>query len=137
MVISSHKTEVEVPEHFLALIKQSANLASTNEAQRSAAAFVSSLSATLDAKIFDQINSNLPEYLRIKPRQRFFLHRKQENKQFNQQIFLQRIVDTLNLTDEAEARNHVSGVMYALGVIQPNTKQKLSSSLPTDLNKFW
>ncbi len=126
-----------MPEHFLALVKQESNLASNSEAERSAAAVVASLAATLDESIFLKINHSLPEYLQIQPKRQFFLHRKKEYKQFNKQIFLDRVVQVLDLTDRVEAENRVSGVMHALRIIQPQAKQKLSSSLPTDLNKYW
>ncbi len=126
-----------MPDHFLALVKQEANLANNNEAQRSAAAVVSSLAATLDEDIFFRINSTLPIYLQIKPKRQFFLHRKKELKQFNEQIFLTRIVKTLDLTDNTEAENRITSVMHALAVVQPQLKQRLSSVLPSDLNRYW
>ncbi len=126
-----------MPEHFLALIKQRANLASNSEAERTATAFVSSLAATLDESIFCRINYYLPDYLQMPPKRQFFLHRKKEDKQFNQQIFLDRIVHTLKLTDRVEAENRVSGVLYALTIIQPMLKEQLSPSIPTNLNEYW
>ncbi len=126
-----------MPEHFLALIKQLANLASNDEAERTATAFVSSLAATLDESIYSQIDRNLPDYLFIKQARHFFLKRSQDKKRYNQDIFLDRIMLTLDLTDRSEAENRVSAVMQALLIVQPNSRRKLSASLPTDLNKYW
>ncbi len=126
-----------MPEHFLALIKQSANLTSNIEAERSAVAIVSALEATLDTQIYTQIERNLPIYLQPTTKRRFFLHRKIELKQFNQQIFLDRVMHILKLTDQSEAENRVSAFMTTLKIIQPNIAKKLSSSLPTDLNIYW
>lgn len=126
-----------MPEHFLALIKQSANLASNVEAGRSAAAVISSLQATLDSSIFSQISNALPSYLQPKPQRQFFLHRQATAKQFNTELYLDRLAQQLNLTDVAEAKNRLRAVLFALQIVQPDTRAKLVASLPTDLNLYW
>lgn len=124
-----------MPEHFLALVKQEANLTSNSEAQRSIKAVLDCMQNTIDSRLMGGINNILPEYLRSKDK-RFFAQRNVKLKSFNQEIFYNRLTITLGLTDESEAKSRFSAFFKALSIVQPGIETKLASFLPSDLNIY-
>lgn len=124
-----------MPEHFLALVKQRANLTSKNDAERTAKAVIDSLDATLDVRLMKQILPALPSYLQISQRH-FFVQQKRVPKQFNQEIFFERLKLMLGLTDRAEAVTRFSAVISALAIIQPHNQIYLAKYLPSDLINY-
>jgi uncharacterized protein (DUF2267 family) len=125
-----------MPEHFLALVKQYANLASNADAERSAKAVINSLDATIDAQLMGYITPALPEYLQ--PAHKHFFARKNTTvRQFNQQIYFERLKLSLSLTDTTEATTRFAAVMEALAIVQPKSQRRLAKYLPIDLLAYW
>lgn len=124
-----------MPEHFLALIKQRANLTSNFDAERTAKAVIDSLDVTIDARLMQHITPALPSYLRLSHKH-FFAQQKREAKQFNQEIFFERLKLSLGLTDKTEAITRFSAVISTLAIIQPQNQMQLAKYLPSDLINY-
>lgn len=124
-----------MPEHFLALVKQKANLTSNNDAERTAKAVIDSLDVTIDTRLMKQILPALPSYLQISHKH-FFAQQKRDAKQFNQEIFFERLKLSLGLTDKTEAIARFSAVINTLAIIQPQNQVQLAKYLPSDLINY-
>lgn len=126
----------QTPEHFLALIKQRANLQSIQQAQRLTANINEALELTLQEDRRKLYFGYAPTYLR--PRKtRLFSRALEWNKQYRHATLIERLMITQNLSDTTEAENYLRAYFSTVSIVC-GTKNfaKIYSILPTELQSL-
>lgn len=129
--------KVLLPEHFVALIKQHANLTSLSESERVIREIVSGLDATLPFDQHKLFFAYTPRY--IQPKKQVFYHRVGSHKttQFDYYVLLQRIMIQENLTDQSEAEARLRAFLTAIRIVlSPRSYHNLYTILPLSLKSL-
>lgn len=126
----------QFPEHFLALIKQEANLQSLAQAQRLTLNINEALEVTLQEDRKKLYFGYAPEYLT--PRKtRLFTRALEWNKHYRHVTLIERLMLTQNLSDTTEAESYLKAYFSTMRIVSgPKTFQKIYSILPRELQSL-
>ncbi len=125
----------QIPEYFIALVKQYANLANNDQSKRAIFNISSSLHRCLDDKSRKWFFYIAPDYLDVHSRM-FLTNLKIKNGTYQHSILMDRLRIQQNLTDYTEAENLFSAYMKAVAiVVGPKKTKKLRLILPTEITK--
>lgn len=126
-----------IPDYFIALVKQHANLVGSSDAERAIRAITIVLDANIDPKRAEYLFSILPVYLRPS-RQKFFVRLMDWQPHYKHVTMLERLKASLQLTDSIEATVLLRAYFGAIKVvINPQDKLKLARALPSELNQIY
>ncbi len=126
-----------IPDYFLALVKQHANLLSNSDAERATRAVTSALDATIEAKRSERLFAILPGYLQPS-RQKFFVRLGGLQPRYRHATIVERLKISLQLTDNTEVTNLLKAYFRAVKTVaDPHSKIKLARVLPPELNQLY
>lgn len=122
-----------VPEYFVALVKQYANLANNQQSLRAVTNISDSLYRCLDDKSRRWFFYIAPDYLNVRGKM-FLTSLKSKNRTYQHNILMDRLRLQQNLTDDTEVENLLSAYLKAVAiVVGPNNTKKLQSILPAEI----
>lgn len=125
-----------MPEHFLALIKQYANLNSNTEAERVASQISDAIEVTLQEDRRKLFFNYAPDYL-VPKKARLYSRVFDWNRSYRHATLIQRLVVTQSLSDEREAENRLNAYFTALKIVSgPKNFQRIYSILPPELQSI-
>jgi len=122
-----------MPEHFLALIKQYANLSSNSEAERIALQLSEALQLTLSEDSKKLFFTYAPDYL-LPKKPRFFTKVFDWNKSYQHETLIERLQLLQHLNDKVEAENRLRAYFTAVRIVSgKKAYYKIFSILPPEL----
>lgn len=122
-----------IPEYFLALIKQFANLSSNQQAERAVINISESLDKCLDYYSRRLFFDLVPNYL-DNNHTTFLSNLKTKNTYYDHSILVDRIKLKQNLTDDVEVKNLLKAYIETINIIVgPSSAAKIKNALPTQL----
>lgn len=125
-----------IPEHFIALVKQLANLVNFEQAEILTKSISECLELTLPSDSSKIFFGYAPTYLGIKKR-RFYSNRKAGSREYRHPILLQRLKIEQGLTDDVEVENRVAAYFSAVKIVVGDKKyQTIYSILPNELKRL-
>ncbi|MDQ5943479.1 MAG: hypothetical protein QG675_247 [Patescibacteria group bacterium] len=123
----------QVPEYFVALVKQYANLANNQQSLRAVTNISDSLHRCLDDKSRRWFFYIAPDYLSVRGKM-FLTSLKSKNRTYQHSILMDRLRLQQNLTDDTEVENLLSAYLKAVAiVVGPKNTKKLQSALPAEI----
>ena len=124
---------VSMPEHFVALIKQYANLNNNDQARRVAEEISEGLQLTLSEDQSKLFFVYAPDYLEPK-KSRFYSKMFDWNRPYQHMALIQRIKIMQNLTEDIEAENRLRAYFTAIKIVSSDKSfRNISSVLPAKL----
>ena len=128
---------MQIPDYFLALMKQYGNLMSNQEAKYLVNNLSSSLYMNLDELSRKHIFDSLPAYL--KPKKQLFGHRLHDNEaKFDIQRFIRQAMITSGLTDENELAAALRAYFKTIKVLSDRDHtQVIADNLPAGLHSLF
>lgn len=122
-----------IPDYFVALVKQYANLVSSQEAELVTRQISKSLQLTLDQDSSKILFGYAPSYLNIE-RPIFFSHLRAKTVKYNHSTLISRIQKEQSLTDILEANNRLKAYFLAIKVVMGDKRySSMLSVLPSEL----
>lgn len=126
----------EIPEYFVALVKQYANLSSNEQASRAIENVSDTLQKCLDYNSRKLFFYFAPTYLEVKNKL-FLISPESKNKKYDHTILIGRLKKQQNMTDNTEANNLLKAYLKAVFiVIGPQKTSNIKSILPVELSKL-
>lgn len=126
-----------IPDYFIALVKQHANLRSDDEAVRVIRLISDGLDMTIDPKRANYLFSIMPGYLQPS-QQKFYVRIMDWQPRFKRVTLVERLKISLQLTDESEVATVFKAYFKAVKiVVSPQARTKLMRALPADLNQIY
>ncbi len=126
-----------IPDYFIALVKQHANLRSDDEAVRVIRLISDGLDMTIDPKRANYLFSIMPGYLQPS-QQKFYVRIMDWQPRFKRVTLVERLKISLQLTDESEVATVLKAYFKAVKiVVSPQARTKLMRALPADLNQIY
>ena len=123
----------DLPEYFVALVKQFANLSSYEQSQRAIHNVSHSLNSCLNYDSRVLFFKSVPNYLTVNNKM-FFSQLKSKNDKYNHSILVDRLKIAQNLTDEAEVNNILKAYLDAvLVVVGDKNTNRVIGVLPDEL----
>ncbi len=122
-----------MPEHFIALIKQYANLSNNEQAQRVAQEISEGLQLTLSEDESKLFFAYAPDYL-LPKKVNFYSRMFDWNKTYHHMALLERIQVLQNLTDQKEAESRLRSYFLAVKIVSSNKNyHNICTILPAQL----
>ena len=126
----------EIPEYFVALVKQYANLSSNEQACRAIENVSDTLQKCLDYNSRKLFFHFAPDYLEVKSKL-FLISPESKNKKYDHTILIGRLKKQQNMTDSTEVNNLLKAYLKAVCiVIGPQKTSDIKSILPVELSKL-
>lgn len=126
-----------IPEYFVALVKQYANLRSNQEAEQLVQTITILFDANIDPKRSVYLFSLLPSYLRPRS-QKFFARLVDWQPRYKHARTLDRLQACLQLTDRVEVAMRLKAYFKAIKVVvEPSDRLKIARALPEELNQIY
>ncbi len=126
----------QIPEYFLALIKQFANLSSNQQAERAVINISESLDKCLDygsRKLFFDL---VPKYL-YNNHTTFLSNLRTRNTLYDHSILIDRIKLKQNLTDDTEVRSLLKAYIETINiVVGQSSANKIKNVIPSELKSY-
>ncbi len=122
-----------IPDYFVALVKQYANLVSNQEAELVIKQISKSLQLTLDQDSSKILFGYAPNYLNIQ-KPIFFSHLKSKTTKYSHRTLISRIQTEQSLTDKIEANNRLKAYFLAIKVVVGEKRfYSIYAILPSEL----
>jgi len=125
-----------MPEHFIALVKQYANLSNNNQARRVAEEISEGLQLSLSEDQCKLFFVYAPSYLEPH-KTRFYSKMFDWNKAYLHTTLIERIKILQNLTDDSEAENRIKAYFMAIKIVSNDkTFKDIYHILPAKLKQL-
>ena len=126
----------DIPEYFVALVKQYANLSSNEQAYRAIENITDTLQKCLDYNSRKLFFYFAPDYLGVKNKL-FLISLESKNKKYDHTILIDRLKTQQNMTDSTEVDNLLKAYLKSVCiVIGPQKTSNIKSILPVELSKL-